>query len=286
MFLATAENRRWRRWAWWMLLLLVGSYVWYTTREYPHGGTPMGIFYGLLGVGLLLILMLYGLRKRAYTVRIGMLQTWVHSHIYLGLLMLVIILLHSGFRFHDTVAVTALILLTVVVVSGVVGVVLYTLVPPLLINVDSNLTVPDMSVKVNQLAQAMARLASGKSAAFQAVYTNLLQAQRPHPLAGWRLLFGRPGLREADEATDKVLQVNLEKVEPQEQTDLAQLYVLAGEMRQMHLRLMQKQRYRNILDVWLYLHVPLSFALLLVVAVHVIVAFYYSRWGVVLWRTF
>lgn len=275
MLLTTPENTRWRRRAWVVLLLLIGSYVWYASHEYPHGGSPIGLTYGTLGVFLIVLLMLYGIRKRSYKNRWGMLQTWLHVHIYLGLLVLVVILFHSGFRFHDTMAVTALVLLTVVVVSGILVVRLYSLVPPLHVNVDSNLTLSEMSDQMNTLAQSMARLATGKSEAFQAVYSSLIQAEQPAFLAGWRLLVGRYRKRRLGKNMGAALEMELAKVAPQEETDLQWLLELGNQMREMHTRLTQKQRYRNLLEAWLYLHIPLSFALILAVIVHVIAAFYY-----------
>jgi len=42
-------------------------------------------------------------------------------------------------------------------------------------------------------------------------------------------------------------------------------------------RLIAQQRYRNLLGAWLYLHVPLSIALLALVAAHLAAVFYYAR---------
>ncbi len=275
MLLTTPENARWRRWSGWTLVLLISSYIWYASREYPHGGTLMGLTYGTLGLGIILILMYFGVRKRSYRSTFGTVETWLHAHIYLGLLVAVIILFHSGFRFHDKVAVTALILLTVVVLSGVLGAILYTMVPPMLTNVESNLTAREISDQINQLAQSMARLASGKSDAFQKIYTDLVQAERTTPMAGWRIMF-RGYLRKRSEKNEGgSFQMYLGRVASGEESDLNRLLVLASQMKELHNRLIYKQRHINIMAAWLYLHVPVSFAMIVVVVVHVIAFFYY-----------
>ena len=46
--------------------------------------------------------------------------------------------------------------------------------------------------------------------------------------------------------------------------------------RELHLRLRYQQRYKNLLESWLYLHLPLSIVLLLLIAVHVAAAFYFG----------
>ena len=66
MLLSTSENARWRRWAWWTLVLLVVSYIWYGSREYPHGGSSIGLLYGTVGLVIILVLVYFGVRKRSY----------------------------------------------------------------------------------------------------------------------------------------------------------------------------------------------------------------------------
>jgi hypothetical protein len=235
----------------------------------------MGLGYGILGLVFIVVLMLYGARKRAYKSRLGTLQGWLHSHIYLGLLALAAIVFHSGFRLHDKVAATAFVLLSIVVLSGIVGAFLYTIGPPMLTDVESNLTPKEMSDQLNELAESMVRLASGKSLALQAVCSSLLAMERPRRMAGWRLLFGMPYRGGDEKETDVSLQKQLRDVGPGEQAELTQLLTLSNEIRELRGRLVLKQRYRNIMEVWLYLHLPFSFALLAVVAAHVIGFFYY-----------
>ena len=39
-----------------LLVAVVGAYVWYARSEYPHGGSPIGLTYGILGSLLILLL--------------------------------------------------------------------------------------------------------------------------------------------------------------------------------------------------------------------------------------
>lgn len=275
MLLTTPENRRWRRWAWWMLFLLIGSYFWYATNQYPHGGTLAGLIYGTLGLVIILILMFYGIRKRAYRSRLGSVQTWLHLHIYLGLLVLLIILLHSGFRFHDKIAISALVLLALAVLSGLVGAILYTTVPPLLTDAESNLTAREMSDQINQLSQSMARQASGKSQVFQRIYRRLARAEQPGIFAGWRLTLGSYASKRSERKANSSAQSSLGQVPADEQPDLNQLFVLARQMKEVNDRMIIQQRYQNLLIAWLYLHLPLSFAMMVAVGAHITAFLYY-----------
>lgn len=273
MLLATPESAHWRHRFYWALALTSGSYVAYASVAYPHGGSLMGVFYGAAGFIIILLLMYFGVRKRNYKSTLGTLEDWLHAHIYLGILVFFIILFHSGFRFHDGVAVAALILLTLVFVSGIVGAVLYTYIPPLLIDVESKLSAQQISDQINQLAQVIRRLSADKSTAFQDYCANLLRAEQPKSFAGWRIM--APGANTRPSTVRTPLASDLELIPPAERSDFVQLFALANQMKELHRSLIQKQRYINTMAAWLYIHVPLSFAMLAAVVTHIAAFFYY-----------
>lgn len=275
MLLTAPEYARWRRSSLWIFIFLVGTYIAYARRGFPHGGSFMGIVYGALGLAAILILMYFGVRKRSYKSSVGTVQGWLQAHIYLGLLVFFIILFHTGFRFHDQVAMTAFILFTVVVVSGIAGAVLYTFVPPMLIDVESNFTAQEISAQINQLAEAVTRFGMGsKSPSFQALCAALVRVEEPSSLAGWRIVFTRYRSQQLEKNRVLLLdQVN--RLTQMGGDDFSQLLVLGNQMKELHDRLIQKQRYINVMAVWLYLHVPLSFAMMVAIVAHITAVFYY-----------
>jgi len=273
MLLATPGSALWRRRFLWSFALTTGSYAVYATNAYPHGGSAMGVLYGVAGFIIILLLMYFGVRKRNYKSSLGTLQDWLHAHIYLGVLVFFIILFHSGFRFHDRVAVTALILLTLVFLSGIIGAVLYTFIPPLLIDVESKLTAQQISDQINQLAQVIRRLSAEKSTAFQDYCATLLSTERPKLLAGWRIM--APGMSARMGGTVAPLASDLELIPPAERAEFVQMLALANQMKELHRSLIQKQRYINTMAAWLYVHVPLSFAMLVAIFAHIVAFFYY-----------
>ena len=276
MLLRTAASARWRRRAFWVFLLLVASYVYYDRRTgFTHGGSQGGIAYGALGTLAILILLYFGVRKRSYRSTWGTLEGWLQCHLYLGLLAAVLILFHTGFRFHDKVALGAFAVLLVVVASGFWGAVVYTGVPRRLTEVEGDLAPAAMAEQLDQLGRTMARLAAGRSAPFQKVCSGLLAELVPERLAGWKLLFGGGGKSRGDAASPWAAE--LSRVPPAEQEELRQLLVLARQRRELHQRLLAQQRYRNQLEVWLYLHVPLSIALVALVAAHLVGVFFFSK---------
>ena len=71
--------------------------------------------------------------------------------------------------------------------------------------------------------------------------------------------------------------MHLTRVPAEEQEELRQLLVLSRQRSELLQRLIAQQRYRNLLGAWLYIHVPLSIALLVLVAAHLVAVFYYAR---------
>jgi hypothetical protein len=252
---------------------------------FQHGGSPAGIAYGIFGTVAILVLLAFGVRKRWYRSTWGTLDGWLQSHIYLGLLSALVIFFHSGFRFHDRVAVAAFITLGVVVASGFVGASLYTSVPRRLSEVESDLTPAELSAQIQQLADGMARVATSRSQPFQEVCRGLLAESLPGRLAGWRLMLTSRGAGPKRTISGGAgggggpapWAVHLTRVPPAEQEDLRQLLVLSRQRSELLESLIAQQRYRNLLGAWLYLHVPLSIALLALVAAHLAAVFYYAR---------
>lgn len=268
----------WRRIFVVLLVAAVIVYAWLAGGEFPHGGSPIGLTYGIAGFALILLLAFFGIRKRWYRSTFGTLEQWMQSHIYLGLLVMVILLLHTGGRFHDRIAVTALALLAIVVVSGIAGAILYATIPRLLTEVESNLSMEEISDQINQLSRSMGRTASDRSAAFQMVFHELMRETVPGWLAGWRLLFLR--LRRTDAGAGRDWSGMVALVPREEQEDLRQMLVVVGQRRELMLRLLYQQKYKNILEAWLWVHVPFTFALLIFSILHIAAAFYY---GAVSW---
>jgi len=265
----------WRRIFVVLLIAVSASYYFYQSREFAHGGSAWGIGYGIAGTALILLLAFFGIRKRWYRSRFGTLEQWLQSHIYLGVLVLVVLYFHTGGRFHDSIAVATFVLVAIVVLSGIVGAVLYVTIPRLLTEVQSELTVDEISEQLNALAKQMARIASGRSTAFQRIYNELIRESTPGWLAGWRLLIAS-GRRKKTQTGNEWAHL-LAIVPKDEQDELRQMLVVSRQRRELLIRLVYQQRYKNILEFWLYIHVPFTIALLVFAVIHVVAVFYYGR---------
>lgn len=274
MLLGSTKARRWRRIGL-ALAVLATMLSWWQGRVEPfrHGGSAWGIGWGIAGVLLILLLAGFGIRKRAYKSTLGTLEGWLQAHLALGLLSLLVVLFHTGFRFEDKLAVATLVVMGVVVASGLLGVLLYSVVPRRLTEVKSNRTAAEISAQLNQLNGAMERAAQGRSASFERLARELVRSARPPAFSGWRLLFA--GRSFAQGEADPAWKRYLSEVPTAERDPLRQLLVLYRQHRELASSLVVEQYYRNWLDAWLYLHLPLSLALLVLLVAHVITALYF-----------
>lgn len=116
-----------------LLVLLVATavYVPYHLRALngPSGGSWLGLFYGFAGYGLMLFAGALGLRARRPTWRLGRAETWLKGHVWLALLAVPLILFHAGFRLGGPLTVVLMALFGVVTASGILGVALQQFLP-------------------------------------------------------------------------------------------------------------------------------------------------------------
>jgi hypothetical protein len=98
----------------------------------PRGGSALGLTFGIAGYGLMLYAGLLGARKQVPTWRIGRAQTWMRGHLWLGLLSLLLILFHGGFAFRGPLTLVLMLLFFIVIASGILGAAIQHYVPSLL----------------------------------------------------------------------------------------------------------------------------------------------------------
>jgi hypothetical protein len=87
----------------------------------PGGGTPIGLVFGSLTLGLMLFAAALSIRKRFPIWRIGRAKIWMRAHLWLGLLALPMMLFHSAFHARGLLTAILFWLTIIVVFSGIVG---------------------------------------------------------------------------------------------------------------------------------------------------------------------
>jgi hypothetical protein len=85
------------------------------------GGTPLGLIFGAISLSIFVFAALLGVRKKVVLWRVGNLQRWLRAHIWLTLLTIPLVILHSGFRLGGPMTTLLLVLYAIVMVSGIYG---------------------------------------------------------------------------------------------------------------------------------------------------------------------
>jgi hypothetical protein len=111
---------------------LPSSLIQTPTDHHTVGGTPLGLAFGAISLGIFVFAALLSLRKKIPLWRVGTVQRWLRAHIWLTFLTIPLIILHSGFRLGGPMTTLLMALYAVVMVSGIYGLVLQHLMPRLM----------------------------------------------------------------------------------------------------------------------------------------------------------
>jgi hypothetical protein len=282
------------RYLWWAASLSVAAALVYLTPTGmvpKSGGTWQGYLLGTVGAGLIVWLTLLGVRKRSYGSTLGTVQGWASAHVYLGLALIVVATLHCAFELGWNVHTLAYVLMCLVIGTGIVGVGLYLTLPELVRDNRAGGTRPelfgelyDLDVRARQLAAGCnpeAALAASSSIERTAIGGGLV-AQLAGSDQSWMLLPGSGG-QAAQLTANPDQQAAVDYVSSwlpraQKRAEVMALQELVAVLcrRQMILRRIRRDvRLNGWLKVWLYLHVPLTLALIAALLVHIVLTLMY-----------
>ena len=135
------------RWLWIAILLCLASAVSYALIDVEprhNGGSWYGYTLGTIGALLIFWLALLGVRKRKMTEGRWSLKAWTSAHVYLGLALIVVGTLHSGFQLGWNVHTLAYALMMFVIISGIYGITVYATLPQALSNNRKEMTRGEM----------------------------------------------------------------------------------------------------------------------------------------------
>ena len=113
-------------------LRLPPSLVQAPTEHHTVGGTPLGLWFGSISLAIFVFAVLLSLRKKIPLWRVGTVQRWLRAHIWLTILTIPLIVLHSGFRLGGPMTTFLMVLYVIVMVSGFYGLFLQHIMPRLM----------------------------------------------------------------------------------------------------------------------------------------------------------
>jgi hypothetical protein len=297
-----------------LVLSAAGYHVYvYNSALGARGGSPTGLAFGVLGFAFMLFAALLGARKRVPVWRLGRAQAWMRGHLWFGLLSLPIILFHGGFHFGGTLTRVLMWLLIITVVSGLFGAALQHYLPRVMtadvpfetiydeIGNVRNLLLEEADRSMEALCGSLGfrkasqeeiqraggftavrpmAAATGGAAVAAAAEILLLTEEESAPLRRFYLNEMRPFLQRASErrlvfsdaGKAQLGFSGLRTLLPaRAHATVDDLQDICEEARQ----LQKQQRLHHWLHLWLLVHIPISLALIVLGAVHAVMAVKY-----------
>ena len=266
-------NFRWLKIATILCLLTIASYLMIDVTPRHNGGSWYGYTLGTIGVGLILWLTLLGLRKRAMTRGRWSLKAWTSAHVYLGSSLIVIGTLHTGFQLGWNVHTLAYALMMLVILSGLFGIIVYATLPTALSNNRAEMTQVQMLEAIRAIDRQLHDAAQPLP---QAQASLVRQSLNDDPFGGSLIarLSGRY-LRCATAAAQASLRHWTGDHPDTGKEPLEKIDALLERKQAMLARLRRHLRLKALLEIWLYVHVPATFALLAALTAHIVSVFFY-----------
>lgn len=283
-----------RRYALIALLLSAAALALYWTQPSslpPNGGSWQGYVLGSVAAVLVLWLAALGIRKRSYRSTLGSVRGWVSAHLMLGLAVLWVASLHSAWQLGWNVHGLAYLLLLGVVLSGVYGMYAYLRLPARLAVLHAGLRREDWLTRLNRVDADMREQARAADALTLAVVESAIDRTT---LGGGVLsqLLGRDRSRMVDPLAEPVgsktlpnrgqqpligfLSERVPKARKREEAAALQALLGLAAQRARALDVLRASiALQARLQLWLYLHVPMTLGLLAALIAHVLSVFLY-----------
>jgi hypothetical protein len=273
-----------------------------TTVTGTSGGSAVGLMYGSIGSAMMLFAGLLGARKKFPTWRVGRGTFWMRAHLWIGFLSFPFILLHAGFRMGGgPLTRTLMALFVVVFLSGIFGAILQHFLPQVMTQRVPMETIYEQIDRVlEQLVQEAGLITADVGAALEQEMIQAEDEEKLAPVASGGRKAGQASAPVADERASGMVTTFFESqlkpflmsrhsekhalANPAEAAPLFQqlrvlvpqtlwpkfddLENICEEKRQLE----RQRRLHHFLHGWLLVHIPASYALLALGAIHAVVA--------------
>ena len=255
-----------------VVVAVIFAYGWYKYPLGHYGGTPLGYTLGTIGALLIFWLMWLGVQKRRYRTT-GDIKGWLSAHIYLGASLIVVATLHAAFQVGWNVHTLAYVLMMIVILSGFYGVYTYLRFPSLMTENLAEDTLESLTLKIADIDREARRLALGMSDEINKAVLASIQETR---IGGGVYAQLRENVANCPTTTAvQLIKARAGTVKGDAARKHQDLYGMLLRKQRLVGRARTDIRYKAIMDIWLYFHVPLSVALLAALVAHIVAVFFY-----------
>jgi hypothetical protein len=201
------------------------------------------------------------------------LKAWTSAHVYLGLSLIVIGTLHTGFQLGWNVHTLAYVLMMLVILSGLFGIIVYATLPTALSNNRAEMT----QVQMLEAIRAIDRQLHDAAQPLPQAHASLVRLSLDDDPFGGSLIARLSGRypRCATAAAQAALRHWTGDHPDTGEEPLERIDALLERKQAMLARLRRHLRLKALLEVWLYVHVPATFALLAALTAHIVSVFFY-----------
>jgi hypothetical protein len=264
----------------------------------PTGGSAMGLAFGIAASVFMLFAALLGVRKRRPHYRVGRASFWLKGHLWLGVLSFPLVFFHAGFEFGGPLASVLMWIFILVFLTGTFGLALQQILPRFMTqNLPQEVVYEQIDHVRRELLEEAERLATGgaprslgvgRAKADGAIRGRVVESrvalagdeQARAPLVRFvdkhlKFYFQPRAVAESplgDPAGRRALFDELRSdVEPQWHGVVADLEAYCEQRAQLEVQ----RRLHTWLHAWLLIHVPLSWTMIFLTAVHAVMSLYY-----------
>ena len=247
--------------------MCVAAYVIVSPTGGHNGGTPLGYTLGSLSTLGILYLTWFGIRKRSYyssqTTMVGCLS----AHVWLGLSLVLLVPLHAGFSVGPNVHTLAYVVMLIVVGSGIWGAMAYIHLPGALQSHRGGGSLPSLLEQLQLASREIEATMQQKSDLFIQFVRRIDVPFRPSIAASF---FGpSPTI-----LSRSILGELVAKLPESERVDALAVIGTINRKCDIAARIRSETRTFTCLRLWLYIHVPFTILLLIVLAIHIFSVFY------------
>ena len=286
------------------LILVAGAVLYVLYAESapggPAGGSALGLTFGIIGTVFIVFAALLGVRKRRPHYRLGRASMWLKGHLWLGALAFPLILFHGGFEFGGPFTSVLMWTFVLVFATGIFGLALQQILPRFMTRTLPQETVYEQIDHVRgQLIEEAVEMARGEATRGAGV----AKAKSVGKVQG-RVVQSRSAVEASEDDGDRiVLQRFVDKYmrpffekegvkgsplcDPNGRAALFEdlrrsadpkLHGVIGDLAahcEQRAELEAQRRLHHWLHGWLLIHVPLSWTMIFLTAVHAVMSLYY-----------